>query len=101
MLDALEKRIPGIKEKVVKYYTSTPLTFMNYTDTHEGSAYGVMKNCNDPLRSIILPRTKISNLYFTGQNINLHGVLGVTASAVISCSEIVGLQYLSKKISHG
>lgn len=101
LLEALEKRIPGIKGKIVKYYTSTPLTFMDYTGTQEGSAYGIMKDCHDPLRSIILPRTKISNLYFTGQNLNLHGILGVTASAVITCSELVGIQYLTKKISHG
>lgn len=101
LLDTLEKRLPGIREKAVKYYTSTPLTFRDYTGTVEGSAYGIMKNCNDPLRSIILPRTKISNLFFTGQNINLHGILGVTASAVITCSEIVGLKYLTKKISNG
>ena len=56
---------------------------------------------HDPLRSIILPRTRISNLLFTGQNLNLHGVLGVTASAVITCSELLGLEYLSKKIAHG
>ena len=101
MLDALEKRLPGIREKVVKYYTSTPLTFRDYTGTAKGSAYGIMKDCHDPLGSIILPRTKISNLFFTGQNINLHGILGVTASAVITCSEIVGLKYLTKKISNG
>ena len=101
MLDTLEKRLPGIREKVVKYYTSTPLTFRDYTGTVEGSAYGIMKNCHDPIRSIILPRTKISNLFFTGQNMNLHGILGVAASAVITCSEIVGLKYLTKKISNG
>lgn len=101
LIDALEKRLPGIKSKIVKYYTSTPLTFQDYTSTHEGSAYGIRKDCNDPLRSIILPRTKISNMFFTGQNTNLHGVLGVTASAVITCSEIVGLKYLTNKISNG
>lgn len=101
LLDLLEQRFPGIRNKVVKTYSSTPLTFMDYTGTHEGSAYGIMKDCNDPLRSIILPRTKISNLYFTGQNLNLHGIMGVTAGAVISCSEIIGLEYLTKKISNG
>lgn len=101
LLDALEKRIPGIRSKIVKYYTSTPLTFEDYTGTDQGSAYGIMKDCNDPLRHIILPRTKISNLLFTGQNLNLHGILGVTASAVITCSEIVGLKYLTNKISNG
>ena len=101
LLTALEKRLPGIRANIEKVYTSTPLTFHDYTGTDEGSAYGIMKNCHDPLRSIILPRTKINNLFFTGQNMNLHGILGVTASAVITCSEIVGLQYLTKKIANG
>lgn len=101
LLNSLEKRLPGIKEKIVDYYTSTPLTFMDYTGTHEGSAYGVMKDCTDPLRSIISPATRISNLYFTGQNLNLHGFMGVTAAAVITCSKIVGLEYLTNKISNG
>ena len=100
-INALENRLPGIREKIVSYYTSTPLTFLDYTGTDQGSAYGIMKDCHDPMRSIILPRTKISNLFFTGQNMNLHGILGVTASAVITCSEIVGLNYLTNKIANG
>ena len=101
MLSKLEERWPGIKAKILKYYTSTPLTFRDYTATFEGSAYGVLKDCNDPLQSIILPNTKISNLYFTGQNLNLHGIMGVTAAAVITCSEILGLRYLTNKIVNG
>jgi len=101
LLELLEQRFPGIRSKVVKTYTSTPLTFMDYTGTHEGSAYGIMKDCHAPLRSIILPRTKISNLFFTGQNLNLHGIMGVTAGSVITCSEIIGLQYLTNKIANG
>lgn len=101
LLDRLEQRFPGIKSKTAKYYTSTPLTFRDYTATYEGTAYGIIKDCADPLRSLILPRTKISNLFFTGQNLNLHGIMGVTASAVISCSEILGIQYLTKKIANG
>jgi len=101
LLDAVEKRFPGIRNKIEKIYTSTPLTFRDYTSTHEGAAYGVIKDCHDPVRSIILPNTKISNLFFTGQNLNLHGILGVTASAVITSSEIVGLKHLTRKIANG
>lgn len=101
LLQLLEKRFPGIRSAILKTYTSTPLTFRDYTGTHEGSAYGILKDCMDPLRSIILPRTKISNLLFTGQNLNLHGMMGVTAGSVITCSEILGLEYLTNKINHG
>ena len=101
ILEALDRRLPGIRQKIVKHYTSTPLTFRDYTGTHEGSAYGIMKDCHDPMRAIVQPRSKISNLFFTGQNLNLYGILGVTAAAVITCSEIVGMEYLSNKIAHG
>jgi all-trans-retinol 13,14-reductase len=101
LLKSVENRFPGIRSHIMKTYTSTPLTFQDYTGTHEGSAYGILKDCNEPLKSIILPQTKISNLYFTGQNLNLHGFMGVTAGAVITCSAILGLQYLTNKIANG
>ena len=101
MLKAIENRFPGIRKHILKTYTSTPLTFQDYTGTHEGSAYGILKDCHEPIKSIILPQTKINNLYFTGQNLNLHGFTGVTAGAIITCSAILGLKYLSNKIADG
>ena len=41
----------------------------------------------------------MNNLYFTGQSINMHGVLGVTIGAILTCSEIVGKEYLVDKIN--
>ena len=46
------------------------------------------------------PRTKINNLYLTGQNLNVHGCLGTTVSAAVTCSEILGKEYLAKKIGN-
>ena len=66
--------------------------------TDDGSIYGVDKDYRDPLRSFVSPHTKVDNLLLTGQNINLHGVLGVTVSALITCSFITGLPYLLNKI---
>lgn len=60
--------------------------------------YGYVKDVNKPLQSFISPRTKIKNLFFTGQSLNMHGILGVTIGAVITCSEIVGREYLLNKI---
>lgn len=100
LLDAVEKRFPGIRQGIEKYYVSTPLTFKDFTGSPEGSGYGILKDCSDPLRSIILPRTKIPNLYFTGQNLNIHGILGTTTSAFITCSEFIGFKNLVNKIIH-
>ncbi|MFH0865732.1 MAG: NAD(P)-binding protein [Bacteroidota bacterium] len=98
LLDAVEKKIPGIRNKIKNYYTSTPLTYRDYTGTPQGSAYGMMKDYNNPLKTLIMPRTKIPNLFFTGQNLNVHGILGVTIGAVMTCGELLGLNYLVDRI---
>lgn len=98
LLDFVEEKFPDIRQHIHKVYTSTPLTYKDYTATKEGSLYGVMHDSNDPLKSLILPKTKIPNLFLTGQNISLHGVLGVTIGAVLTCSEILGPNYLLSKI---
>jgi all-trans-retinol 13,14-reductase len=98
LLNAMEKQFPGIRSCVDSYYSSTPLTWRDYTGTRSGSAYGVLKDYNKPMESVILPRTKIPNLLLTGQNTNVHGILGVTISSVITCGEILNTQYLVRKI---
>jgi all-trans-retinol 13,14-reductase len=98
LLDAVEEKFPGIRSKIKSYYTSTPLTYRDYTGTPEGSAYGILKDFHNPLKTLILPKTKILNLLFTGQNLNVHGILGVTIGSVMTCGELLGLEYLVDKI---
>jgi all-trans-retinol 13,14-reductase len=98
LLDEVEKRYPGIRQGIEKYYVSTPLTFKDFTGSPEGSGYGILKDCKDPIRSIVLPKTKIPNLFLTGQNLNIHGILGTTTSAFITCSEFIGFRTMVNKI---
>lgn len=98
LLDAVELQFPGIRGKIAAYYTSTPLTWRDYTGTRSGSAYGLVKDFNRPLESLILPRTHMPNLFLTGQNNYVHGILGVTISSVVTCSELIDEAYLVKKI---
>ena len=97
-LDEIENKFPDIRSHIKTYYTSTPLTYRDYTGTVNGSMYGIMKDCNDPLKTFIIPRTRIPNLFLTGQNVNLHGVLGTTIGSVLTCAEFLGLQDILKKI---
>ncbi len=98
LLDIVEKRYPGIRNGIEKYYVSTPVTFKDFTGSPGGSGYGILKDCKDPIRSIVLPKTKIPNLFLTGQNLNIHGILGTTTSAFITCSEFIGFKTLVNKI---
>jgi all-trans-retinol 13,14-reductase len=101
LLELVEKRFPSIQSKIDYMEISTPLTWRDYTGTPHGSMYGIQKDYHHPLESQILPKTKIPKLLFTGQNINIHGVMGVTAGAVMTCGEIIGTSYLIKKIRNG
>ena len=98
LLDAVEKQFPGIRNSIAAWYTSTPLTWRDYTGTREGSAYGILKDYNRPLESMVMPRTKIQNLFLTGQNTNVHGILGVTISSIVTCAELVDIRNLVRKI---
>ena len=98
LIDAIEERIPGIKVKIKSYYSSTPLTFRDYIGTRDGSLYGLAKDYREPLKTFITPKTKVPNLFLTGQNLNMHGVLGVTVGAVVTCSDLLGQKDLITKI---
>lgn len=98
LIDFIHQYNPNIKGNIDKIHTSTPLTYRDYTATPEGSAYGIIKNCSNPLVTLIPTRTKIDNLYLTGQNLNVHGALGVTLTAAHTCAHLVGSEYLAKKI---
>lgn len=90
--------LPDLREAIIPYdaamshpiklYTSTPLTWRDYTLTPSGSAYGIRKDCRQPLMTILSPRTPISNLLLTGQNLMLHGLEGVTMTALQTCTSI-------------
>ena len=92
------KKFPNIRDCIQDIYTSTPLSYRDYIGSNRGSIYGYVKDANNPLHSFISPRTKIKNLLLTGQSLNMHGILGVTIGAVLTCSEIVGMESLLNKI---
>lgn len=99
LIDELEKKFPGIRENIKTYYSSTPLSYRDYIATPQGSMYGIVKDCFDPIKTMVPARTKVKNLFFTGQNLHFHGVLGVTVSAFVTCSEMLGMDYLLEKIA--
>ncbi|HMI08444.1 MAG TPA: NAD(P)/FAD-dependent oxidoreductase [Flavobacterium sp.] len=98
-LQEIEIKFPGIRDCIKSVHTSTPLSYRDYIGGHNGNMYGYVKDSNNPMKSFIAPKTKLNNLYLTGQSINMHGVLGVTIGAVVTCSEIVGKEQLVNKIN--
>ena len=89
LIDSVEKYVPGLRSHIKHYYTSTPLTYIDYTGTEGGSLYGIAKDIHLGVACRVPHKTKIPNLLQTGQNINSHGMLGVIVGTIITCSELL------------
>ena len=98
LIDLIARRWPEIREGTEYCYTATPLTFRDYTGNPDGSLYGVIKDYNHPSASLILPATAIKNLMLTGQNINIHGFLGVVFGSILTCSHIIDINKITRSV---
>ena len=87
-----EEFIPGLRSMVEAHYSTTPLTYRDYTLTPNGSSYGVRKDYHNPMMTLLSAKTPIPNLFLTGQSLTLHGLLGVTMTSLFTVSEIIGKQ---------
>lgn len=85
LLNLVEKRLPCLRKHIQSYYTSTPLSNRDYIGGTDGSMYGIKKDIHNTLMTTLSPRTKVPNLFLTGQNINLHGILGTSLTSVLTC----------------
>ncbi|MBC7864328.1 MAG: NAD(P)/FAD-dependent oxidoreductase [Bacteroidia bacterium] len=98
VLEKIEMVFPDIRSKIKSVYSSTPLTFRDYIGNYDGSMYGILKDSNNPAKSFINTKTKIPNLFLTGQNLIFHGILGVTIGAFVTCFEFVDRNKLMEKV---
>lgn len=98
LLQILEKYFPNIHQNIVSTHTSSPLSYRDYIGTLDGTMYGFEKEAAQPLKTMISPKTKIENLFLTGQNVRLHGVLGVTITGFLTVAEMVGKDYFFDKV---
>jgi all-trans-retinol 13,14-reductase len=89
VINALEKEVPGLRDKIEDYYTSTPLTYLDYTGVPDGAMYGIAKDVNVFGSANVSCKTSIPNLLLTGQCLTLHGMLGVLVGSLITCSELL------------
>ena len=98
VLKRIEEVFPGITPKIKSVHSASPLTFRDYIGNKDGSLYGVLKNSKSPTRTQINTKTRIPNLHLTGQNISMHGILGVTVSAFVTCFSFVDKNKLIQKV---
>ena len=99
IINKLEEIFPDIRACIKSIYSASPLTIRDFYNQKEGALYGVKKDCNNMMLSHIAVRTKLKNMLFTGQNLNLHGMVGTPLTAINTCAELLGMEYLLNQIN--
>ena len=99
IIKKLEIIFPDIRACIKSIYSASPLTIRDFYNQKEGALYGVKKDCNNMMLSHIAVRTKLKNMLLTGQNLNLHGMVGTPLTAINTCAELLGMEYLLNQIN--
>ncbi len=79
---------PWLTQTIEEIYTSTPATYQRYLGAQSMSAFGIRKNYQSVMTSILSPKTPLKGLLLTGQHLHLHGVLGVSMTALRTIEEL-------------
>ena len=99
VLDVMEHLYPDFRDRIGFVFASSPLTIRDFYGNKEGSNYGFRKDSNNLMLSQMSVSTKVRNLFLTGQNVNIHGLCGVSLTAIETAEALVGHNTIVRKIN--
>ena len=99
ILKKLENLYPDFRDHIEFFFASSPLTIRDYYGNKEGSNYGFQKDGHNMMLSQMSVFTKVKNLFLTGQNVNIHGLVGVSITAIETAEALVGHNVVVRKIN--
>ena len=100
VLGFMEHLYPDFRNHIEFAFASSPLTIRDYYGNKEGSSYGFQKDSNNLMLSQMSVSTKVKNLFLTGQNVNIHGLCGVSLTAIETAEALVGRNAVVRKINN-
>ena len=89
-LDLIERHHPGFRDLVEYSELGTPLTFEHFTAAPSGSIYGYPGTPDKYRKPWLAPGTPIRNLYLTGTDAGLLGIMGALMGGVLTASRLIG-----------
>jgi phytoene dehydrogenase-like protein len=90
LLDLVERHHNGFGDLVEYSELATPLTFEHFTAAPSGSIYGYPATPERYGKAWLGPRTPIQNLYLTGSDAAVLGIMGALMGAVVTASCVLG-----------
>jgi phytoene dehydrogenase-like protein len=91
LLDLIERQYPGFRDLVEYSEVGTPLTFEHFAATPSGAIYGFPGTPDKYRKSWFGPDTPIRNLYLTGSDAGLLGIVGALMGGVLAASRLLGV----------
>ena len=96
----IEKYFGDRKIKLFPECSATPLTFRDFLNNYDGSAYGIKQKIG---QFSLFGRLKARNVFVCGQNSLLPGIVGSMWSSVVIARQILGADnfdaYCKRKLS--
>jgi len=90
LLDIVEQQHPGFRDLVAYAELATPLTFEHFTGMPSGTVYGYPATPDKFRKTWLTPKTPIRNLYLTGTDAAVLGVIGALMGGVATASTLLG-----------
>ncbi len=90
LLDIVEQQHPGFRDIVAYAELATPLTFESFTGAPSGTIYGYPATPDRFRKAWLAPKTPIRNLYLTGTDAGMLGVMGALMGGVATASTLLG-----------
>jgi len=90
LLDLVEKHHPGFRDLVAYAELATPLSFEYFTGAPSGTIYGYPATPEKFRKTWLAPKTPIRNLYLTGTDAAVLGIMGALMGGVATASKLLG-----------
>jgi all-trans-retinol 13,14-reductase len=90
LLDLVEQHRPGFRSLVAYAELATPLTFEHFTAAPLGAIYGYPATPDKFRKPWLAPKTAVKNLYLTGTDASVLGIMGALMGGVATASLLLG-----------
>jgi phytoene dehydrogenase-like protein len=77
----------------------TPLTIRDWVNSPDGSAYGVLRSCDQLLSAALLNRSSVAGLFLSGQSVMAPGVIGTVMGSFYTAKFILGPERFRESIA--
>ncbi len=98
MLSFVEPHLPGLRDLIDYKELSTPLSTEHFTGHRAGVIYGLPAIPEKFSADWLTIKSPVKNLYLTGGDTGMHGIVGAMMSGVMSTGMMMGMPFGIMKI---